>query len=481
MNRELGLLEFNAGKFKGAIGGMFSGLASGISTMVLKPLELGAKAAMGMGAGLLALGGYAVKSAGDLESLMLRLEGVTSSKEEADAAFKTAMDLSIASPFTPSQMVETSIGLRNLGIVGKEAMVSIGNAASLTQRDMGDIVSMIAGMESEPLRRMGIGLKTDNGQYTFSYRDKMDQVNEVVAQGVDEAREKLLGIFDVKFGGGMEKFAKSWKGVWSTFIGVIDFSAAELGKPLKDLAIVAVGQLNTMITGLAESGKLKDIGTNIAVGIANAAGIMVEAWESLVGGSSTWGEKLKAIMLAAGQTLATAFAHYLVAYSGVGVAFAKVMAAAFGESLLQLPGMGLMRDTAFQAKKGYKNFERFSNPEAAAETAAYEAMTPLGQAAYVLGDLNSPKSITDSLAHAHAGLSGVGQQMQGQLGSIWGQAAETAGIGGGLSGIEERGRARAEQWIVNIQNMTVDSDRDSQLRDSIKRQANAPLPAGGGM
>jgi len=316
--------------------------------LMLRPIKLLSGLALGLGLTFGALSGKALGAQGDLEALQIRLESVSKSAADARRIFAETRDLSIASPFTPDQLVDARIALLNLGQTGKDAITSLGDAAAITQRPLGDLASVVASLETEPLRRIGIQLKREAGTFSFEFRDRMQEVRTIVADGVDDARRALLSIFDIKYGGGMGRFAAAWRGLMSTIRGNIKLALGQFGEGLMPAAKGFAAALNSRITDLMERGTLKDWGERVGTALTRAfdyGASVVERAKEIVTAVRDDPEKMlqgvSIVMRTGADILATSLVNYLRAMGGVFAGIGRMIAGAFMEDLLLLPLPGM--------------------------------------------------------------------------------------------------------------------------------------------
>jgi len=311
--------------------------------LMLRPIKLLSGLTLGLGLTFGALSGKALGAQGDLEALQIRLESVSKSAADARRIFAETRDLSIASPFTPDQLVDARIALLNLGQTGKDAITSLGDAAAITQRPLGDLASVVASLETEPLRRIGIQLKREAGTFSFEFRDRMQEVRTIVADGVDDARRALLSIFDIKYGGGMGRFAAAWRGLMSTIRGNIKLALGQFGEGLMPAAKGFAAALNSRITDLMERGTLKDWGERVGTALTRAfdyGASVVERAKEIVTAVRDDPEKMlqgvSIVMRTGADILATSLVNYLRAMGGVFAGIGRMIAGAFMEDLLLL-------------------------------------------------------------------------------------------------------------------------------------------------
>ena len=349
----------------------FKGMARA-AKIALAPLKLAAGVVTGLGTTLLALGGKAVFVAGDIEALRLRLQAVTATGEQANEVFRETMRLSVTSPFEPEEMVNARIGLMNIGLVGSRALISVGNAASITQKPLEDLVSVVAALEAEPLRRLGIEASREAGKFEFTFRDQLQTIRTIRAEGINEARGALLDVFDIKFGGGMERFAQAWKGIVSTLRGNVRLAMSQFGEGLMPGAKRFVGFLNEKLTALMESGRLYEWADIALQKIVNAGNWIVDSFKLGVEifndlqnqGPGAMLEGFRIVFTTSARILVTSIVGYLKAASRVFIGVGKMIGAALVESVLAspLPGMGFARTRA--ASSARMDAERKIHPEA---------------------------------------------------------------------------------------------------------------------
>jgi len=395
-----GVKKFSAGLDRvGPVSRATFGIAARGASLLLKPMKALAGLSLGLGLMFGTLSYRALGAAGDMQALNLRLKGVSATAEQAKQIFAETSKMSILSPYTPEQLVEARIMLMNVGLTGKAALTAVGDAGSITQRDLVDLVSTVTSLETEPLRRLGIEAKKAGEIYSFTFRDKMQQVQKVTATGVDAARKKMLSIFSVKYGGGMAEFANAWKGATSTLSGLLKMAAADFGDGLMPVATDFVQGMSDKLAALIESGKLKELG-------AQVADKLMLAWEYGKDVLAYSAEVMKALrkdseaipgvlndgMSTAGQILAVSLVAYLQAAGAVFSGLGHLIAAAFLEEALQMKGMGRQRMTgAIDSLKtmtdeeaaAFKERTGVAVPELARTQAKYTGAKDSGSRLYV--------------------------------------------------------------------------------------------------
>jgi len=212
-----------------------------------------------VGAGIAAWG---LKKAGDFELLKMRLETAMGDAARARQAWEETVELAIKSPLELEPLVRARVMLANFGLTGKEALASVANAAVMTQRQVEDVTSAIGSLETEPLRRMVItsrsrSVRTPTGEETrfkFGFRDREKVYREIKVVGIEEARKAVLSIFDVKYSGGLDRMARTWVGVWSTFRDAGKQAFAQVSDALRVQLIPHLWKLNEWLLKGVETG-----------------------------------------------------------------------------------------------------------------------------------------------------------------------------------------------------------------------------------
>lgn len=431
----------------------------------LRPLKWAAVGILGVGASLVALGAKAIGAAGEMETLELRLGAVTKNAEDAQRIFKETSKLAISSPFQMDELVDARIGLLNIGMVGADAIRAVGDASAITQRPLGDLVSMVASLETEPLRRMGIGLKTEGDRFTFEFRDRMQQVQKIVVKGRDNARNALLGIFDVKYGGGMAKFAGAWRGLVSTMQDNLKQAMAGIGQGLLPAAGRFVQAINTKLATALESGKLVEVGQKIGGWLMEAGDWIAAAvekagavFENLRGkGGSAMAEGLRIAFGAGAEILVETLLRGLQAGTEIYLGIGRLIGMALIEPISKLPGMGgVLKSAAWSKIEGmreagdYAGLVRMGRDVGAMDLAMRTTDPNSGfrglKDDQLLGIVTweAGKALEAAFQSTVGTLKGIGQQVVENARGTWGDAsAGIAAIAGDTGpSIDERFAAR---------------------------------------
>lgn len=233
---------------------------------------------------------FGLRAAGQLENLRLRLDTAMGDPKRGARAWAETWKFAVASPLELEPLVRARTLLENVGLTGIASLKSVSNAAVVLGRDVEDVASALASMETEPLRRMGItsrsrSVKTKNGdmvtRFTMGYRDRNQIQHKVKVTGIEDARRAILSIFNVKYAGGMDRFAKSWTGVWSTFKDSVKIADAQVHETLKNRLVPVLGMVNDALGRMLENGTFIRLGNRL-YGWANYAiksgWAMINSW-----------------------------------------------------------------------------------------------------------------------------------------------------------------------------------------------------------
>jgi len=105
---------------------------------------------------LLALGGAALKTAGDFEKLETSLRtSFNGNAEAARKAFKVITDFAAKTPFQVSQVADAFIKLKNLGLDPSEkALTAYGNTASAMGKSLNQMIEAVADASTGEFERL---------------------------------------------------------------------------------------------------------------------------------------------------------------------------------------------------------------------------------------------------------------------------------------------------------------------------------------
>ena len=168
----------------------------------------------------------------DLEGFRTQLETATKDAKRAGEVMKYAIDLANRTPFEGGELVSAASSLEMFGLKSERWLPVLGDAAAGVNRSMADVQS-------------GFIKAATTGDFA-SLRDTLSVTKDMVVeyskanfgknfmnskgQITDAAllQDALEGLLNERYAGGMEKLAKTTKGVWSTITGVTKNSLARI-------------------------------------------------------------------------------------------------------------------------------------------------------------------------------------------------------------------------------------------------------------
>ena len=157
-----------------------------------------------------------IGAAGQLESYATQLEAIEGSAANAQKTLQELMSFAAKTPFEIPELIQTQILLKSVGITGKETLRIIGDTAGAMGKDIQNTALALVSMETEVLRRLGIQLKRESDKATFIWRTAQGEMKKITVANTDEIlRATLLSIWNERYKGGMEKLAKTWRGILS--------------------------------------------------------------------------------------------------------------------------------------------------------------------------------------------------------------------------------------------------------------------------
>lgn len=184
------------------------------------------------------------------ESFLASLETAEGSAEGARKAMSWIDRFAKTTPYEVDKVTEAYIALRNGGIDPTTgALRSLGDASSASQKDIIQAVEALKDAQTgefERLKEFGIRAKVVGDQVRFTYMSAGREVQISAKKSADAINAAVLGIFDARFQGAMDKQSKTFNGLWSNMMdmvtsfqrqiadaGVFDFVKAELASLLK--------------------------------------------------------------------------------------------------------------------------------------------------------------------------------------------------------------------------------------------------------
>ena len=212
-----------------------------------------------------------VNTAAEFETFQTILTTTEGSSEKAAASMKWISDFAVKTPYELRQVTDAFVKLRAYGLDPTQGLLgSLGDTSAAMGKDLMQAVEAIADAvtgENERLKEFGIKARTKGDVITYEYthagETKTAQAN---ARDRAQIEKTLRGIFDLKFGGAMEKQSKTFRGMvsnlldqWTRFqqmvmeAGVFDWLKTKLSGLLDKLnQLAAGGQLEKIAKQMAD-------------------------------------------------------------------------------------------------------------------------------------------------------------------------------------------------------------------------------------
>lgn len=187
----------------------------------------------------------AINEASNLEGYRNILDIVMKDTQKAAETMRWAVEFANKTPFETGQIVEATAKLQAYGLTAQEILPAVGNMAGAMNKDLIQAVEAVADAQTgelERLKEFGI-----TKQMIVDHANKIMRGKEIVnnkGQITDQKafNKALFSLMEERFKGGMEKQAKSFKGIMSTITGVFSTSLAEIAGISAD-GTIRVGSL----------------------------------------------------------------------------------------------------------------------------------------------------------------------------------------------------------------------------------------------
>lgn len=212
--------------------------------------DTGSKMTLALSAPLGILGGLALKTAADFETMRTSLLSTFQGNQQAaDEAFKSIQKFAESTPFQMEEVLEAFIKLKNMGLdPSEEALTSYGNTASAMGKSLNQMIEAVADAatgEFERLKEFGIKSKSEGDKVSFTFQG----VTTTVAKNSEEIQKYLLGIGNVNFAGGMERQSQTFNGIYSSFKDSIASLADSFGTIMLEFFKPMLVSLKNMADG----------------------------------------------------------------------------------------------------------------------------------------------------------------------------------------------------------------------------------------
>ena len=266
--RRVASLEASLSRVRRGLSMMKNGggkIARGV--MVAGGLAAGATAAAAGAANMV------VGPAAQMEKFQTILETTTGSVAKAKEAMAWVTDFAVRTPYELNQVMEGFVQLRNYGLEPTNGLLkTLGDTSAAMGKPLMQAVEAMADAvtgENERLKEFGIKAKKAGKYFYYEYtQNGVTKVAKALASDRAAIQQALTGIFNVKYGGAMDRLSRTWEGLinnlkdmWFKFrlmiadSGVFDWAKGKLRGFLDMLnQLEANGSLATVA---------KEIGDNI--------------------------------------------------------------------------------------------------------------------------------------------------------------------------------------------------------------------------
>ncbi|WP_142413059.1 hypothetical protein [Hathewaya massiliensis] len=249
-------------------------------------------AAFASAIGAAKVGHLMINQAADMEAYRNTLNVVMKDSKKAGKMFAWATDFANKTPFETDDVVQATVRLQSYGLEAQKLIPTIGDMASVMNTDLMQAVEAVADAqtgETERLKSFGItkDMIADQGKKMgFEVINKKGQITDL-----NKFNAVLQNVMKTRFGGGMEKQAKTFKGAMSTVSGVAKNALAQIagvaanGDIIKgslfDYLTKGAIKLGNVLQDLSGSGILASIGSTIGKGLNVVVGIGAKAFSSI--------------------------------------------------------------------------------------------------------------------------------------------------------------------------------------------------------
>ena len=273
-------LSKEASKAKVKLGNMAVSASDKIGGLAAKTKT--AVAAIGAALGVSA--GAAIKTglseAMDLEGYKAQIETATKDTKKAGEIMEWCMQLANKTPFEGGEVVEAASKFEAMGMSAKEWVTYAGDMAGATNKSLDQATEALIDAQAGELERLKeFGIKKADiaakANEMFANEEVVNAKGQIVNQ--KKFNEALLQIMNEKFTGGMEKKAKTLKGVMSTITGITKNGLASImgmksdgtvakGSPL-DLMKEKAQALADKMVEMQQAGTFDKISQKVSEGI----------------------------------------------------------------------------------------------------------------------------------------------------------------------------------------------------------------------
>lgn len=259
--------------------------ARGVGKLIRSGLDLGRNALIAAGAGAGILGGWltagVIGQASKFEQFQVVLENTEGSAEKARKAMAWVKTFAKTTPYEIGDVMEAFVALKAYGIdAANGSLVSLGNAASGMGKPLMQAIEMLADAQTgefERLKEFGIRAKQQGDTVTFTYMRAGREVSRTAKKSSAEIQRAVLGIFDERFKGMMDRQSRTLAGMWSNIQDMLaNFQLDVAGAGFFDTVKGKVQALLDWINAKAKDGSLQRWAQEVSTRLTEMAD---KAWE----------------------------------------------------------------------------------------------------------------------------------------------------------------------------------------------------------
>lgn len=180
--------------------------------------------------------GFAIKTGFEasfnLEAYRTQLETAVKDTEKTTKLMQMAQDLSIVTPFTPEEVIQSTANLEAYGVDSTKWLSQIADMAGATNKSMeqatGALIDVLNKNEYQTIEEFGISKELLMSEATKKYGKNKVFSKKGEVKDQEKLKELLTTVMTNKFDGGAEKLSQTVKGLWSTITGSISMSLAKI-------------------------------------------------------------------------------------------------------------------------------------------------------------------------------------------------------------------------------------------------------------
>lgn len=216
----------------------------------------------------------------DLEGYKAQIETATKDTQKAGEIMEWCMQLANKTPFEGGEVVEAASKFEAMGMSAKEWVTYAGDMAGATNKSLEQATEALIDAQTGELERLKeFGIKKSDiakkANEMFANEEVVNAKGQIVNQ--EKFNEALLQLMNEKFKGGMEKKAKTLRGVMSTISGIAKNGLASImgmgsdgnvkeGSPLDILKEKAQALADKMVQ-LQANGTFDKISQKVSAGV----------------------------------------------------------------------------------------------------------------------------------------------------------------------------------------------------------------------